>query len=234
MDVSLNLPVRSPKALHDLLTGEDVYGTTLLAIAVDTWGTECLEWHPGTLRMEFADQFGVDMNAANQSKLVAAIMVLTTDLFYRDVAAFVHLANCLCGDALDTTTFDPATVAECAWAITEALLLDPPEEGEEKFSEDVRAYLAHALKAEGFVTPPDVLKIALDADFSAQVTYEHSDDPELFSAIHKRQQDKTSEVEDLIRDNLIELVGQLKMLPLRHGNTKDLEERAAKLVKKKP
>ena len=38
---------------------------------------------------------------------------------------------------------------------------------------------------------PDVLRVALDADWSAQVGTEFADDPEMFQAIFEVQQEKT-------------------------------------------
>lgn len=215
--------------IRALFTDEDAYGTTLLVLALDGLGMECLEWHPMTLRTELETQFGCRMSDANFDKLMAALTIVTTDLFFRDVPRFIQLANALVGDSFDPTVFDPADSLECAWAITEALLLSPPEE-EEPFSDDVRAYVAFVLKNEGYVTPPDILKIALDADFSAQVQYDFADDPEMFQGIYEVQQGKTAEVETVIRDSLTELLGQLQTLPLQQGNTRLIEQRAAKLL----
>ena len=52
-------------------------------------------------------------------------------------------ANVLAGSEFDPETFDPADSAECAWAVTEALLLSPPDERDTQpvFSDEIRKYI---------------------------------------------------------------------------------------------
>jgi hypothetical protein len=143
----------------------------------------------------------------------------------------VALANVLAGDEFDPSVFDPADSAECAWAITEALLLSPPDDDDpEPFSPEVRTYVGKVLRDEGYVTPPDVLKIALDGDFAEHVRYSFADDPEMFSGIHDVQAGKTQEIESVIREGLSELLDQLKALPLQHGSVAELEKMMQKIL----
>jgi hypothetical protein len=172
------------------------------------------------------------MPPVNLDKLCAAVTIVTTDLFFKEVTRFVQLCNVLSGSECDPEEFDPADSLECAWGITEALLLHPPDEDDqEPFTDDVRRYLGIVLKEEGFVRPPDILRLALDADFSHQVNHDWSSDQELFHTVRKVQQDKAREVEEVIRDNLVELMGQLKALPLQHGNTTDVEKRLGNVLR---
>lgn len=225
--------------LSGVLASPDAFGTTLLVWCVETWGTECLHdpddpdrgpWHPDTFRSMLEQQCGVTLPPANLDRLMAAVAVVTTDLFFRSITGFIRLANVLSGDAVDPDEFEKADAGECAWAITEALLLHPPEDGEELFSEEIRHYLAHVLRDEGFVTPPDVLRLAIDGDDSAKVAYEFADDPAMFSMIHQVQADKTADVEDAIRTNLTHLLAQLKTLPLQHGRVDELEKQVERAL----
>ena len=101
------------------------------------------------------------------------------------------------------------------------MLLSPPEQAE-PFCDDVRNYLTAVLQDEGFVTPPDVLKIALNADFAEQVQLAYADDPDMFAAIWQTQQSKTKELNDTIQENLQERVTQIAALPLTSGNVEQL------------
>jgi hypothetical protein len=219
---------------RDMLRGDGTYATTLLVWAIDRLGTDehsgqpgVLVWAPETIVEEIADDYGVRLSKRNLDKLMAAVTVVTTDLFFKNVGAFVQLANVLAGDDFQPDEFDPADSVECAWAITEALLLWPPDDGEEPFADDVRHYVGAVLREEGYVTPPDVLRIALDADFSAKVRYDYADDPDTFSMIYKGQQAKADDVTDVIRDGLGELLRQLQALRLREGSTAEIQERIA-------
>lgn len=215
--------------LRNLLVSDNVFASSLIILAVDAFGPECLgdgssePWHPDTFRTEFAAHFDVSLPKPNLDKLMAAVSVLTNDAFFRSATAFIPLANAISGSGFNPQVFDPADSLECAWAITEMMLLCPPEEND-PFSEEVCGYIAQILKEEGYVTPPDVLKIATGADISDKVRYDFSDDPEMFDAIYKAQASKTEEVEGIIRDTLDALVSQLVSLPLRTGNVEELLE----------
>ncbi len=222
-------PPTPPRAQpREMVTGDGTFGTTMLVWVLDQYGVEALGWHPDTLRMELRDDLRVEPSRANMDRLMAAIAVLTTDSFFVDPARFVALCNVLSGDEFDPTEFDVADVSECAWGVTEALLLRPPEEDNpEPFSDEVRYYVGAVLPEEGFVTAPDVLGIALDANWSDHVQFEFGDDPEMQSAIFKTQADRTDEVETMIRESLRSLFAQLKALPLRNGTTTALFERVS-------
>lgn len=217
---------RSVADVRRLLVGEDTFATTLLVLAVDSYGPECLEWHPRTLLAEFHDDWQVMLPSASLDRLMAAITVITTDLFFQDVSRFVQLANVLAFDEFDPGQFDPADSVECAWAVTEALLLNPPDdEDPEPFCDDVRRYIGMVLRDEGFITPPDILRIALEADWSAQVQYAFAEDEALFEGVYDVQRDKTNEVNGVVRESLHDLLEQLSALPLRRGDVTDLAQR---------
>lgn len=231
-------PIEAAKAL---LQDRDTYATVLFVLAVDAFGPECLfdpddpgrgPWHASTFRSMIEQRFGVKLPKCNLDKIMAAATICTTDLFFTNLDRFIVLANILAGDEFDPSEFEPADPVECAWAITEALLLDPPdEENPEPFSDDVRRYIGFVLKEDGFVTPPDVLRIAIGDDLAGRVSYDFADDPEMFSGIWSVQEGKAAEVEAILRENLIELRHQLGLLRLQDGSTAEFQKRLAVLLK---
>ncbi len=238
VDIMSGLKASGPKPppaveIKAVLTDEDTYGSTMLVLAGELLPDEFLKWHPKTILAELERVSGADIPQLNFDKLMAAVTIVTTDLFWRDESKFIHLCNVLSGSTLEPDVFDPADSMECAWGINEALLLDPPDDSNpEPFSDAIRHYVGHVLKEEGYVSPPDVLKIALDADFSEHVRYNFGDDPELSAGIFATQQGKAQEVEDVVKDGLKELFTQLENLPLREGSTADLKERIAHTLKR--
>ena len=215
-----------------LLESPDTYATTLLVWSLDTYGPECLGWHPTTLKMEIEGDYAVRLPKGNLDRLLAAIVVLTTDLFFKDAARFVQLANVLAFDDFEPDEFEPADAAECAWAVTEALLLVPPDADDpEPFSDEVRLYIGHALKEDGFVRPPDVLRIALGGDASARVAADWGADRELSAAIAAEDARKAAEIEQVVRGGLAELVAQLESLPLRDGSTAELTKKISATIR---
>ena len=154
---------------------------------------------------------------------MAAIAVLSTDSFFRSLPDFINLCNVINGDSFDPTVFDPADAGECAWAMTEALLISPPDdEEEEPFSQDIVDYLGEVIKSEGILTPPDILKVSLRKDareLIEKVKYDFSDDPEMFNAIFDTEKSKTDDINNLVKSRLVELVGQLEAIPLNNGDS---------------
>lgn len=228
---SLEAPGADRAALRRLLTADDSRASVLLVWALDRFGPEVMDWHPATVRDEMEAEAGVAPAALNVDRLLAAITILGTDRFFKEARAFGPLVNVLNGGPFQPDEFDPPDVVDCAWAVTEALLLTGAEEPE-PFSAEVRGFLAHLLREEGFVVPPDVLRIALDADYSARVRHEFGGDPELFGAIQEHQRRKDRQVKEAVTGGLHEVLAQLQTLKLQAGDVKELSQRAAQALQR--
>lgn len=207
--------------MSQALASPESFATTLVLIAFDAYGNEATEWAPETLLLELEDDFHTQLPAANFDRLMAGLTLVTTDLFYKSAPDFVTLCNVLTGDRYNPQLWDPATAAEIAWAITEALLLSPPDpDDEEPFTEEILAYIGHALDDEGIIRPPDVLRIAVrQFDPAERVTTDFSDDPLMFEAIYEVENEKTAAINDMVVDNLTRLKSQISQLKLIHGDT---------------
>lgn len=214
-------------SLARVLAAENAFASSLLAIVVDQYGIEAISgpeaWHPETLRRELEQDFGVELPTINGDKLFAAIDILTSDRFFKQVTTFVTCCNVLSGSHPDFWSFDKAEVDEVAWGLTEGLLIAAPDE-DEPFSDEVRYYVGKITRDEGIKTPPDVLKIGLwDEDFSG-----YPEDPAGFSDAFKLQADESAEISQWLRQRLFALVDELQSLVLQHGDTSGLVERLAR------
>ena len=211
-------------ALRRTLTDQESYATTLMTLVLDQYGTEGLTWAAETIRRELEEDFNVKVPSNNIDKVMAAISIVTSDDFYSRLPYFINICNVLSDDEFDPSVFDPADAAEIAWGITESLLLYPPDEAE-PFSEEIRFYIGHVLSEEGIISPPDVLQIALrdlPLDDPGNVS---ADDPEMYEAFFSLQQDKSDELNNMLKRQLGELMEQLESLSLVDGDTKDLLKR---------
>lgn len=192
--------------------------TPLACLFVDRYGTAALNWDPETVWLEVRDDFGA-VPEASLHRLMAAVTILTTDLFSSHLPSFVSLCNVLSGDLLDPGMWDPADAAECAWGITEALLLDPGE-GDDPFAPEIQAYVREACRWEGLLDPPDVLRIGGPIGHPAWAA-----DPAIGPQVWASAAARGAAVTDYVRSRLRLLVDQVEGLPLESGDARDLAGR---------
>jgi hypothetical protein len=217
----LSKPMAAKAIQRSLLLAEEAYATPLILLLLDCYGPEVLSWAPETIRLELEQDFKLKLPKITLDKIMAAITILTTNYFYKDVTRFVEICNILAGDDFQPDEFEPADASEMLVGITESLLLYPPNEDPEdtEFSAEIREYISQVLKEEGILKPFDVLRFAFSQDASGKVDLAYADDPEMYSAIYSMQQEKTGELRTVYLENMTALMGQLKVLPLSHGST---------------
>lgn len=221
------MPLASPTFRADVagwLTRPDTKGTTLLCIAIDEFGTECLTWEPETLRLEFKDMYGVEPAPVNMEKLLAMFTVLTTDLFYNSLEAFHHIVTALNDETADFESWDPIGPEDAAWAITEVGLVDPSgslEKLRDKFSMEIRRYLGLLLEGSGVHNPPDVLShIAVMDSAVKDVDATFADEPGMYKGFFEHSQKSREQIKAYVRHETATLVDQLTRAPLHHRDQK--------------
>ena len=211
------------KLMQEVWTSKETFGSVLLTLFLDRFGTEALEWDPSTIAMEIEEEFDVDLPQLTLDRLMVAIQILTTDKFFKSLPDFVMFCNVLDGDVYNPETFDPADAEEVAWGITEALLISPPDDDDpEPFTDEIRAYIGATLDKEGIINAPDILRLALRTARVSPNMEEFSDDPMMFNAIYDLEAGKTEDINQsmLLKTQL--LIAQLQALNLENGNTDDV------------
>jgi len=196
--------------VQDLLTSPDTYGTVLACVAIDAYGLEALNWDPRTLRMELEASYGVEMSDASLDRLQAFLTAITTDQFYNDLWAFLHIANALNGRPVDFRVGpDEVDIEEIVWAVAEVGLSDPKEDDKDTptYSEDVAEAVGVLLHREGFIQPPSVLSWAIMPNRPV------SKDQETEAAVISRSQEQQAEMDQYLRERMQELFVQLKSSP---------------------
>lgn len=225
----------APKAIQRaLLLSEDAYATPLFLLVMDLYGPEALHWAPETMRMELEQDFQLRLPKATLDKIYAAITIVTSNYFYKDVTRFIELCNILAGDDFQPDEFEPADAEEMLIGITEAMLLWPPDDDAEdtEFSEEIREYIKQVLGEQGILKPFDILRLAFDGDQASRVDVEYADDPEMYAAIYDTQQSKTNELRQIYLENVAALTQQLQVLPLQNGSTADAVRQLLSLVER--
>ncbi len=231
--------------IRQVLTDRGVHAATVLLWVIDQYGNGIIDdkeddedyvlnWHPLTFKAELEEDYGIPKLPQHTiDRLMAAIAVRKTDFFFRDLRRFLPLATVLAGDPFDSSIVSLPPVIDLTWAIAEALLINPPDNDQEAntyFSDEIRSYLGAALRDEGFIQAPDLLGIALGADFSKQVTSNYSDDPELSGGIWQVQQQRTDEVHEALKYGFESLLEQLQALPFRHGTATGFAKQVAAML----
>ena len=218
------MPTRQHR-IRDLLTGRDTFATTMLVLLIDKYGTEALTWSPETIKMELESDFAIsELPRENFDRLMAAAQVVTSDDFYKRLPTFIFLCNVLSGISPDA--FDPADSKECAWGMTEALILSPPED-DDPYAMEIRHYLGAVLDQEGIREPPDLLRLAIRDTPSGEADYSDMSmgEPTMFQAEFEMQANKSQEIKEMLQTMLRELFDQLEAIELVNGDTKKLLER---------
>lgn len=206
------------QTLSAKLSDEDTFATSLLAIAVDTYGTDIFDWDPQTLNTNLEEDFSATLPVVNRDKLQSLILAYTSDMFYVSVEAFTHICNVLSGAEANFSRWDMLTSEEIIWGIYEVSLNvaidreagdDPPE-----FGHEVRRYIGTVLEADGVTEPPDILRIA-EMSPSTKAD-EWSDDPTFFNAAFDKAKTESRELLMHLASRLSQLMEEMNSLPLQH------------------
>ena len=206
--------------MKSLWTSPQTFASILLTVFLDRFEMEGLGWDPNTITLELEEEFDVDLPQCVLDKLMAAISIMTSDTFYRSLPDFIMFCNVLSGDTYRPDMFDPADSAEVAWGITEGLLISPPDDAQDgPFSEEIRAYIGAVLDQEGIINAPDVLQIALRKANVSDAANQFSDDPAMFNAVYDVEAGKSAEINSIITEKVKMLLGQLRAIQLKNGNT---------------
>jgi hypothetical protein len=121
--------------------------------------------------------------------------------------------------------WDPADAEEIAWGVTEALMIEPPDENDpDPFTNEIRSYIGAVLDSEGIINPPDILRIAMRNNNVSKNMTDFSDDPEMFNAVYDLEAGKTEDINNTLRMKTKLLAEQMAALNLKNGNTQNVVE----------
>lgn len=144
------------RALQD----PETLATTIHAIMRAQYGEEAYLWDPATVFLELKADFGVEPQSAVVDRFAAISIVMLSDAFFKRLDAFMSVCNTFSDGQPFFQVFDPVTVEEAAWGITEVAL----NREMLTFGYPVRKYLRLILAQDGYRGSdfPEIFTEALD------------------------------------------------------------------------
>jgi len=109
-------------AKQQALQSPKTLATVVHAIVKQTLGEEAYDWDPITVYLELRDELSAEPDSAALDRWSAMQIVMTSDAFFKRIDAFLGICNTLAEGQPFFVVFDPVTVEEAAWAITEVSL----------------------------------------------------------------------------------------------------------------
>jgi len=198
--------VPSTYSIQQAVQNPQTLGVVLSEILFAKYGDAWVDWDPVTIYLELRDEYNAEPVSEAMDRISAAQVVLASDSFFKRPEAFFNVANTLASGSPGFTVFDPVTVPEAAWALTEVALLREYDE----FSHAVRGVIRAILKDDGYTDDyPAIFDVVLAERPTAEVALE---------AVGTDLRDQeASGVEEFVNDQLAALVFQFDQIPQLEG-----------------
>lgn len=191
------------------LEDETLFGTTALILVLKHFGIDVLNWDPETIKLELKD-LKVNINYKVFNRLMAAIGIVATDFYWRDLDSFVITCNALLSGSNSTLFEDPATVYEMAWSLIESNVL---VKDQNIFDGKIKQYMIERLKFEGFLRPPKIFSIT-GIPMSLEIPAEATSNPDFVKLLYDKQKEKEEDLAAFSKDNLALLYDQITDLKI--------------------
>lgn len=201
-------------SIKQIFENKESYATVLMALIIDNYTMEALEWDPITMRAELSEDFNINLPDINSDKISAMTGLLTTDTFYNDWLVFNNTCEVFDSDPFDARILDIITPEQMAWGIAEAALNEDPEDMP-KFAQEVLIFQGKVLEEHGITKVPPILKGAVMSPDAGFVGDEFDEDPEMFLGIYEKQKSDMDYITEYVKSNLNELISQINLAPLQ-------------------
>lgn len=228
-------PVRlnDRQQLADVWKSPETSATVLLAIAIDLYGSEVLDWEPETLKEALRSSLDIEVTQREVDRFLALKTALMTNMAYTDVITFHHTINALNGSQAVFNTWDPIDLDELTWGLTELMLNDRPVNDQDwvsRFSSDVKRYIGLIIEQTGSYIPdamPAVIKSLAEYAIDNSTT---DMDPTLYAVAYENSTAEVRDAEQYTQKKLDDTLTLLNQLPLSKRSEGWLESAREVLV----
>lgn len=202
---------------QQVLADHDTMGSVALAVMVDLYGAEMVEWEPETVEMEIRGM-GVHAPVAMLNKLNAAMSVMASDMFFRDFPSWNMICGSLTHGNPDPDRLVPVDLDTASWGCLETMLLLGPEEyNGQDFEHNIREHVGRLLMNEGLYTAPRQLFFArIDPAEAERTSIALASDPVLMAAKSERDADHLAELDGIMADRMTLLRTQMMTIDFHH------------------
>ena len=203
------------------LESEQTFTTVIMAILLDQYGAEYLDWDPLTVTLQVRDDFGLEPTDALTDRINAGSALFKSNLFHLSLEAFSSICNVLNFGVTSSMVMLPADVDDILWCVTEARLLEGELYKETPFSHNISRFVGFQLSQEGIENPPMVLEFAEFDEIEQENLYENMStaDPVMAKLFWADQQGVKEKLQEMNRRKLGALFDQLHKVPLRSKDT---------------
>jgi hypothetical protein len=204
-----------PLSKAEILNNPELFCTTALALVLEEFGSECLDWEADIFEMALRKDMRILPNNMMLDRILTGISILNSNMFFKDIYAFTAIANSLNRGVILSSEWIPADLDDILWAITEVSLLLGDDYNPEEFSDDIKTYIGVLLQQEGIKKVPRILKfVPIDPEIDR--IYDNYDGDEIMEkTFWEMQQESIYALEDNNKRILNEYMNQLTTLPIK-------------------
>jgi len=198
--------------IRRLLTAPETTATVAHAIIRDKYGEEVYDWDLLTVLYELQDDFGVETSSSVSNRWAAMQTVMTSDVFFKRLDAFLAICNTFAIGEPYFTVFDPATVEEAAWGLTEVSL----NREFLPFSSAIKGYIRKITEQDYTeATLPGIFKIILETD--------EDEAPDIRKAVTAAVETENATVlQEYLNERIDDIAFQFSKVPSLEGTAKKL------------
>lgn len=202
---------------QQVLADHDTLGSVALAVMVDLYGAEMVEWEPETVEMEIRGM-GVQPPLAMLNRLNAAMSVVASDMFFRDFLSWNMICDALTTGHPDPDRLVPVDLDKASWGCLESMLLLGPDEFKtQEFDFNIREHVGRLLMNEGLYKAPRQLAFArIDPVEAERTAVALASDPVLMAAKSERDADHLAELDGVMADRMTLLRTQMMTIGFHH------------------
>lgn len=149
------------RSAKSILEDQQATVALLLAVVLNSMGTESMEWTPVILREELDNKYGVSISDFQSDKIQSGFALLMNNDFETYWNIFENIGHLLVNQGMMHDAAEHLEAEEIAGALGHALLLVGEYEGRMVFSDEVEKYAGLVFWDYGMYRAPSIMPTAI-------------------------------------------------------------------------